>query len=85
MKNRAGVFMNQPSGYTSFIPKKLPPDPEVKIDAEMMKLLSDADRKLGRLDVCPKRSCLKFPDWGHTGISYRYTWRNRRFRKEFRY
>lgn len=50
MKNRAGVFMNQPSGYTSFIPKKLPPDPEVKIDAEMMKLLSDADRKLGRLD-----------------------------------
>ena len=50
MENRAGIFMNQPSGYKSFVPKKLPPDPMVNMDLEMLKLLSDADRKLGRLD-----------------------------------
>ena len=50
MENRAGYFMNQPSGYKSFIPKKLPPEPPVTFDIEMLKLLSDADRKLGRLD-----------------------------------
>lgn len=50
MENRAGVFMKQPSGYTSFMPKKLPPEPPLKMDLEMLKLLSDADRKLGRLD-----------------------------------
>ena len=50
MENRAGVFMKQPSGYNSFIPKKLPPNPPLSIDSEMLKLLSDADRKLGRLD-----------------------------------
>ena len=50
MKNRAGYFMSQPSGYQSFVPKKLPPEPELQLDSEMLKLLSDADRKLGRLD-----------------------------------
>lgn len=50
MKNRAGYFMNQPSGFQSFVPKKLPPEPELQFDSEMLKLLSDADRKLGRLD-----------------------------------
>lgn len=50
MRNRAGHFMTQPSGYQSFVPKELPPDPGVTFDIEMLKLLSDADRKLGRLD-----------------------------------
>lgn len=50
MENRAGVFMNQPSGYKSFFPKKLPPEPMINMDLEMLKLLSDADRELGRLD-----------------------------------
>lgn len=50
MENRAGVFMRQPSGYSSFVPKKLPPEPPIQMDLEMLKLLSDADRKLGRLD-----------------------------------
>jgi len=49
-KNRAGIFMTQPMGYKSFVPKKLPPDPPLNIDNKMIKLLSDADRKLGRLD-----------------------------------
>jgi len=50
LSGRAGVFVKQPSGYTAFIPNPLPPDPPIRIDAEMLKLLSDADRKLGRLD-----------------------------------
>lgn len=50
MKNRAGIFMHQPSGYQSFIPHILPPEPGIIYDSEMLKLLSDADRKLGRLD-----------------------------------
>ena len=48
--NRAGFFMQQPAGYKSFVPSPLPPDPPIQIDAEMFQLLSDADRKLGRLD-----------------------------------
>lgn len=47
---RAGFFVNQPMGYQSFVPKKLPPDPPIEYDAEMLRLLSEADRKLGRLD-----------------------------------
>lgn len=47
---RAGRFILQPSGYKSFIPERLPPQPALEMDAEMIRLLSDADRKLGRLD-----------------------------------
>lgn len=49
-ENRAGLFLQQPSGYKSFVPKRLPPTPPVNIDPEMLSLLSKADRKLGRLD-----------------------------------
>lgn len=47
---RAGTYIKQKEGYRAFIPDNLPPDPPVKIDQEMMRLLSDADRALGRLD-----------------------------------
>lgn len=50
MKNRAGDFIMQPSGYKSFLPSDLPPEPPIKFDGEMLTLLSEADRKLGRLD-----------------------------------
>lgn len=50
MNNRAGTFIMQSSGYKSFKPHKLPPEPPIEFDAEMMGLLSEADRKLGRLD-----------------------------------
>lgn len=49
-ENRAGYFMNSASGYKSFVPKKLPPDPPIQFDSELQNLLSQADRKLGRLD-----------------------------------
>ncbi|MBR1734823.1 MAG: Fic family protein, partial [Alphaproteobacteria bacterium] len=48
--NRTGYIIKQPTGYDSFIPNDLPPNPPVIIDDEMQDLLSQADRKLGRLD-----------------------------------
>ena len=48
--NRAGQYVQQVEGYRAFIPKLLPPSPEIKMDQEMWNLLSQADRALGRLD-----------------------------------
>jgi Fic family protein len=42
--------VQQPQGYRAFVPAPLPPDPPIQVDAELTKLLSDADRALGRLD-----------------------------------
>ena len=47
---RAGRYVRQPEAYSAFIPASLPPDPSINMDAEMIALLSDADRALGRLD-----------------------------------
>ena len=48
--DRAGKSVMQSTGYRSFVPTPLPPNPKLVIDEEMQKLLSLADRKLGRLD-----------------------------------
>ncbi len=50
MKERAGRYVQQQTGYNSFRPNPLPPDPSLAIDVEMLDLLSRADRALGRLD-----------------------------------
>lgn len=47
---RSGAYVRQPTGYRAFIPKPLPPDPPIAYDTEMQRLLSDADRALGRLE-----------------------------------
>ena len=47
---RAGRYVRQPTGYRAFIPAPLPPKPAVRIEGEMQRLLSEADRALGRLD-----------------------------------
>lgn len=47
---RAGSYVSQASGYRAFIPTPLPPAPPVQISAELLRLLSVADRALGRLD-----------------------------------
>ena len=47
---RAGRLIRQIEGYRAFVPAPLPPDPAVKLDAELLKLLSEADQSLGRLD-----------------------------------
>jgi Fic family protein len=47
---RAGRYVQQPTGYRAFIPSPLPPDPAVVISPDVLVLLSQADRALGRLD-----------------------------------
>ena len=49
--SRAGVFIQQPSGYRAFTPAPLPPRPAVAMDADLVNLLSQADRVIGRLDM----------------------------------
>ena len=45
IKNLPGI-----SEYTSFLPSSLPPRPELNIDSEMINLLSQANRLIGRLE-----------------------------------
>lgn len=49
-QSRAGDYLTQIGGYRAFVPKPLPPDPPIQLDNEMLQLLSQADRELGRLD-----------------------------------
>jgi Fic family protein len=39
-----------PNGYSAFHPRPLPPDPPIDIDAELQRLLDQANQALGRLD-----------------------------------
>ncbi len=50
-KFRAGRYISQPSGYRAFYPANLPPYPPLAIEGELLRLLSDADRALARLDA----------------------------------
>src|SRR5918992_649541 len=47
---RAGQYEKQVGGYRAFIPARLPPNPPLAMDDDLWRLLSDADRSLGRLD-----------------------------------
>ena len=47
---RAGRYIQQSTDYRAFLPAPLPPDPPLAMDEELTRLLSDADRALGRLD-----------------------------------
>jgi len=47
---RAGKYIQQTSGYKAFIPSPLPPEPPLRMDDEMISLISKAERSLGRLD-----------------------------------
>ena len=47
---RAGKYLKQVEGYRAFIPAPLPPQPPITMDAELTRLLSEADHALGRLD-----------------------------------
>ena len=48
--NRAGIVIKTPTGYNSFVPNPLPPNPPIAFDDEIQSLLSEAGLKLGRLD-----------------------------------
>lgn len=47
---RSGRYVTQIGGYTAFVPRPLPPDPEISMDSELQELLSLANLALGRLD-----------------------------------
>ncbi|MEK6542609.1 MAG: Fic family protein [Pseudomonadota bacterium] len=48
---RSGRYVSQTTGYKSFIPNILPPEPPIAVDdARLNEALSRADRALGRLD-----------------------------------
>src|SRR5688500_3325824 len=47
---RAGRYVAQVEGYRAFIPAPLPPAPPIQMGGELQRLLSNADRALGRLD-----------------------------------
>lgn len=47
---RTGRMLQQPTGYRAFIPAPLPPSPPITFDTELIKLLTNAERTLGRLD-----------------------------------
>jgi len=47
---RAGRTEQQATGYRAFVPTPLPPEPPLRFDGELTRLLSEADRALGRLD-----------------------------------
>lgn len=48
--DRAGRYISQPTGYQAFVPRALPPIPEVRLTGAAQSLLSAADIALGRLD-----------------------------------
>lgn len=47
---RAGKWIQQPGGHRTFLPADLPPDPPIRIETELLQLLSAADQSVARLD-----------------------------------
>jgi Fic family protein len=47
---RSGTYRRQTTGYRAFFPAALPPEPPVRMEGDFQRLLSQADRALGRLD-----------------------------------
>ena len=47
---RTGVSVRQPGRFRAFVPAPLPPELPLKLDAELLELLSEASQALGRLD-----------------------------------
>jgi len=49
-RTRAGRYIRVAGGYRAFHPAPLPPDPPLQFDRDLQRLLSQADRAIGRLD-----------------------------------
>lgn len=49
-RGRSGRYALQPTGYRSFVPAPLPPDPPLALSVGLARLLSEADQAIGRLD-----------------------------------
>ena len=50
VSDRAGRYITQPGGYRAFFPAPLPPNPPIRLSGDLLQLLSETDRALGRLD-----------------------------------
>lgn len=48
---RAGHLVTQLEGYEAFQPVALPPSPPIAYEAGLIRVLSDADQRIGRLDA----------------------------------
>ncbi len=48
--NRSGTYITQPTGYKSFKPSPLPPEPALMINEELSSLLTKAERSLARMN-----------------------------------
>lgn len=49
INSRAGKTFPQRTGYLAYVPAPLPPNPPIAFDADMIRLLSEADLALGQL------------------------------------
>lgn len=50
ISGRAGSLVAQPAGYSAFIPRRLPPDPAIEFDGELVQMAQEAADAVGRLD-----------------------------------
>lgn len=50
MSTRSGEMVLQAEGYKAFVPKPLPPDPALHIDAELAQLLAESSMAVGKLN-----------------------------------
>src|SRR5258708_18199107 len=48
--SRGGGWVQRATGYGAFLPAPLPPKPPLRLTVPLSRLLSEADRALGRLD-----------------------------------
>jgi Fic family protein len=51
----SGTYVMQATGYRAFIPAELPPKPLLPLEGDLLMLLSDADRAIGRLDAATQQ------------------------------
>jgi len=49
--NKIGIYQQQPTGYKAFIPELFPPENLIKWDSELVMLLSQSDRAIGKLNA----------------------------------
>lgn len=50
LRERAGRYVSQPTGYKAYEPAPLPPKPALEYGPRLLDMLSQADRALGKLD-----------------------------------
>lgn len=50
LRRITGQYEPQPGGFRAFVPRPLPPDPPLRLDAPLAALLSEADRAVAGLD-----------------------------------